>query len=386
MNRPVILSLLVSMVLLWPPGQNGVGKAPTSAVQRNETKREFPDTPIEATWRPGYVRPALVDFHTHVMPSGLARLGRVMLETGVHTIVNLSGGSPGRGLEASVSMSRHFPELLHFYNPDWRTRHRSGFGAREADKLEQAVREHGFRGLKISKALGLYLSDETGARLPVDWEELDPLWARAGELGVPVAIHTGDPKAFWEPLDGSNERFEELILHPSWSFAGPEFPARERLFVERNNVIAKHPRTTFVCVHVANNPEDLEQVGAWLDAFPNMWIDTSARLPELGRHDPARVRAFFTRHRSRIVFGTDLGIGAEGLMLGSSGKETPTMADVAPFYRTHFRYFESTERDVPTPTPVQGDWSLDAIGLDESVLEDIYHRNAERLLGLRPSP
>ena len=181
MNRPVTLSLIVGMALLWLPGQNGVGKAPDVDVQRIEKESKSPDAPIEAIWRPGYVRSPLVDFHTHVMPSGLGRLRRVMLETGVNTIVNLSGGSPGRGLEVSVTMSRHLPELLHFYNPDWRTRHRPGFGVREADKLEQAVREHGFRGLKISKALGLYLSDQTGARIPVDWGELDPLWARAGK-------------------------------------------------------------------------------------------------------------------------------------------------------------------------------------------------------------
>lgn len=382
----LILALVLPLGLLFSQGVKGGDPPrgdPAKATEINNKRRNGGGG---EPWRSGYSRPSIVDFHAHVMPSGVPRLQRVMSEVGIHKIVNLSGGSQGRGLEVSVQMSRQVPGLIHFYNPDWRTRHLDGFGHREADKLEQAVRTHGFRGLKISKALGLYLGDVTGERIPVDWEALDPLWSRAGELGIPVAIHTSDPAAFWEPLDGSNERFEELIIHPSWSFADSRFPSRERLLFERNNVIARHPQTIFVCVHVANSPEDLDLVDGWLDAFPNMRIDTSARVPELGRHAPERVRAFFTKHRKRILFGTDLGLGADGLMLGSTGRESPTMEDVKPFYRAQFRYFEGSERDIPTPTPIQGDWSLDAIGLDDEVLSDIYYRNAERLLGRSTRP
>ena len=385
MKGHLFMALSASILATSSPSSDGWEATGAHEAQEVDLTYKTPKNEGVPGWRPGYSRPSLVDFHAHVMPSALPRLRRVMSEAGIHTIVNLSGGSQGRGLEVSVEMSRQVPGLVHFYNPDWRSRHLPGFGVREADKLERAVRDHGFRGLKISKALGLYLGDRDGRRLPVDWSELDPLWERAGELGIPVSIHTSDPAAFWEPLDGSNERFEELILHPSWSFAGPRFPSRQRLLFERNNVIERHPRTIFVCVHMANNPEDLDQVDGWLDAFPNMWVDTSARVPELGRHDPARVRAFFSKHRSRILFGTDLGIGEDGLMLGSSGGESPTMDDVLPFYVAHYRYLEGSERDIPTPTPIQGDWSMDAIGLDDDVLSDIYYRNAERLLSRRSS-
>ena len=249
-----------------------------------------------------------------------------------------------------------------------------------------AVSTFDYKGLKIAKSLGLYLSDRDGARIPVDWPELDPLWAKAGSLGVPVAIHTADPRAFWDPPDPLNERFEELRLHPGWSFYDPQYPPRDVLLDERNRVIARHPNTTFICVHVANSPEELDRVDALLRRYPNVVVDLSARVPELGRHAPQRVRAFFEAHQDRILFGTDLGLSRRGIMLGSSGSDVPGMEDVKPFFDAHFEFLESQARDLRHPTPVQGDWSIDGVGLSAPILQKIYRDNALRVLKLRSSP
>jgi predicted TIM-barrel fold metal-dependent hydrolase len=296
--------------------------------------------------------------------------------------VNLSGGSSIRSFQIRSAMSERVPGLLHFFTPAWRERIQPGFGAREAAKLEVAVSNFGYKGLKIGKGLGLYYGDVEGLRIPIDWAELDPLWAKAGKLRVPVAIHTGDPRAFWEPADPLNERFEELSLHPGWSFHGPEYPPREVLLDERNRVIERHPNTTFIAVHLANSPEDLEAVAALLDRYPNVVVDISARVPEIGRHAPERSRAFFMKYQDRILFGTDLGLGSSGIMLGSTGADVPTMEDVGPFYEAHFRFLETHTRDLPHPTPVQGDWSVDGIGLPAAVLQKVYRDNALRILGL----
>jgi len=325
----------------------------------------------------------VIDVHTHIMPSGLRRLARVMKENGLGLVVNVQGGSPGRGLEQSVAMQRHFPGIVSFYNPAWRERNEPGFGEREAKRLEYAVKQAHFKGLKIEKALGLYLTDADNRRIPVDWKELDPLWAKAGELGVPVLIHTADPKAFWDPVTPENERYAELSVHPGWSFADREkFPPRESLLAERNRVIARHPKTTFICAHFGNDPEDLAYVDAFLDKYPNAMIDTAARIGEIGRHPADEVRAFFVKHRTRILFGTDLGLEAHGIMLGSTGETPPTMADVKPFYDAQWRFFEGSEKGIPHPTPIQGNWTVDAINLPDDVLDDLYFANAMRLLGL----
>ncbi|MCA9514870.1 MAG: amidohydrolase family protein [Myxococcales bacterium] len=338
-------------------------------------------TPAGPAWRPGYTRPPIIDMHTHISPAGLPRLATIMKDNGIALVVNLSGGSIGRGVEKLTEIQKTSPaRFVSFFNVDWRYRREPGFGRLMAQSLELAVKRYGYKGLKISKALGLGVDDADGHLLPVDWPELDPLWAKAGELGVPVAIHTGDPKAFWEPVTPENERYDELNVHPGWSYAGGDFPSRAELLAARDRVVARHPETTFICVHLGNNPEDLDYVEKLLATYPNVVVDVAARVPEIGRHPADRVRALFVKYKTRIVFGTDLGVGADYLMLGSVGDVPSTMADVKPFYDAHWRFFEGTEKGIAHPTPIQGRWTIDAIGLPDDVLELLYYKNALRLL------
>jgi len=351
--------------------------------RRAAPAKKKPATAVGPSWRPDYKRPPVIDMHTHLHGEVLPRLKRAMAENGLSTVINLSGGGSSRSVKASVARQKAFPRIINFYSPIWRDRGREGFGLREAQRLEMVVKKWGYRGLKISKALGLYLKNIQGERIPVDWKELDPLWNKAGELGVPVAIHTADPKAFWDPLGPENERHEELSLHPNWSFAGGEYPSRETLLAERNRVIAKHPKTTFICVHFGNNPEDLEAVGRLLDTYPNVMIDTAARVGEIGRHPPAQVRALFVRHKTRILFGTDIGLSPRGIMLGSQGAVPPKESDITPFYEAHWRFFEGNAPQIAHPTPIQGRWTVDAIALPADVLDHLYWKNAARVLKLK---
>jgi predicted TIM-barrel fold metal-dependent hydrolase len=339
------------------------------------------------------VRPPVIDIHGHIFPDGLDRLRRVMKDNGLIAMVNLSGGDTRAvpyWTEATVQdlLTRGALPLpiVHFFNLDWSRRNAPGFGEAMARELEVLVLKHGYKGVKIPKWLGLYARDAEGRRIPVDWPALDPVWRKAGELGVPVAIHTADPRAFWLPPTPDNERYEELRLHPSWSFHGPQWPDRLALLAELERVFARHPKTTFIAVHFGNNAEEPDYVERILETYPNVVIDTAARLGEIGRHDPARMRALFERFSDRILFGTDLGLSSEGIMLGSSGAEPPTEDDIRPFYEAHWRFFEGTERAIAHPTPIQGRWTIDAIGLSQATLEKIYWRNAARLLGLVSAP
>ena len=94
-------------------------------------------------------------------------------------------------------------------------------------------------GVKVWKDLGLYLDDPGGTRVLPDDPRLAPVFAAAGELGLPVLIHTADPVAFWDPVDARNERYEELHVHPEWSFSGPGFPSFERLLAVRAIGVAR---------------------------------------------------------------------------------------------------------------------------------------------------
>jgi predicted TIM-barrel fold metal-dependent hydrolase len=252
----------------------------------------------------------------------------------------------------------------------------------------RAAKELGARGVKITKGLGLGYGDGKGQLLAVDDRGLDPLFDAAGKLGMPIAIHTGDPKAFWRPPTPDNERFDELRVHPGWSFF--QAPVTwEQLYAQFERRVARHPKTIFIGVHFGNDPEDPARVGQMLDRHRNLYIDTAARVPEIGRvdarHDAGRMRAFFERHRERILFGTDVGVGnaAEDLMLGSTGATPPGPEDVERFFTSTWRWFESRDKDIPSPTPIQGRWNIDGVGLSREVLERVYHANAEKLLGVK---
>ena len=252
--------------------------------------------------------------------------------------------------------------------------------------LEQAA-ALGARCLKISKTLGLGVptpEDETKL-LTVDDPRLEPMWAAAGRLGVPVFIHTGDPAAFFEPMSPSNERWDELSVHPGWSFAEPQYPRLEALMAARDRVVERHRGTTFIGVHFGCWPENLDYIDEALSVHPNLFVDIAARVPEIGRHSAEKLRAVFLRHQDRILFGTDLGVG-RSLMLGSTGRTKPTIADAFLFFADHFRFLETNDRGIPHPTPIQGRWTVDAIGLPEDVLEKVYVGNALKLLWHEDGP
>lgn len=323
----------------------------------------------------------VVDTHLHVAPAELATLISVMDESGIAWGLDLSGKWPGGRLEQHLDAARRSRRLLVACNLPWMAVTRPDFPEIGVAVLQESARL-GAVALKIEKALGLGVPKPGGGLLPVDDPWLDPIWREAGRLGLPVVIHTADPKAFWRPVDEKNERFEELSAHPGWSnFGVPGVPSFEALLAQFERLVARHPGTRFVGVHFGNHAEDPFAVGAMLDRHPNLYVDLAARLPEIGRHDPERLRALFVRHADRILFGTDTGVFRDGLMLGSYGEQPGKREEAKPYFDAHWRFLESRDPAIPSPTPIQGRWTIAGLGLPDEVLEKIYRRNAERLFG-----
>jgi hypothetical protein len=337
----------------------------------------------------------LVDVHLHIEPTEerYARATRILDAAGIGFGLNLSGGTVTRGSEESKrdgksEFERHRDLVLRLHpgrfglamNFDWSDYDAADFAQRAAQQIEDGARQ-GALALKEYKRLGLYLRDGAGRRIPVDTEKLDPAWEKCGELGLPVFIHVADPKEFWAPFDETNERWAELKSHRDWWFGDPaKYPPREQLFEELLRVVGRHPKTTFVAVHFCDDPEELEKVDGWLDAHPNLCVDVAARIPEIGRRDALFVRRLFLKHAARILLGTDFQVYGR-LTLGSSGDaENPSDADAAQFFAKHWTFFETLERGFKHMTPIQGDWTIDAIGLPAPALRQIYFDNARRLL------
>lgn len=317
----------------------------------------------------------VIDVHNH-LGGGAATLTeeRVrryleeMDEAGVRTVVNLDGAWGERLTETLAALDEAHPgRFLTFALINFRGFGTEGWTERETERLKRSF-EAGAKGLKFHKSLGLSWRDPDGRLIPVDDPRLDPIWALCGRYNRPVMIHTADPAAFFTPLDRFNERWHELNDHPNWLFWGEEFPSREELLEQRNRVIARHPETTFIGAHFANNPEDLDAVGRWLDDMPNFYVDIDARISELGRQ-PYSARKFLIRYQDRILFGTD----------------TNPKADA---YRLYYRFLETDDEyfDPAESHHRQGFWMIYGLFLPDEVLERIYFRNAAELLGLAPPP
>lgn len=368
------------------PGDDGAGSpsapAPGSGVQ---AAREVVLPPLTLDARP---EGRIIDAHSHIGESSLApTVTAVMEENGIDYFFNLSGGSPRRGMANALALEKATGgRVMNFMVPFYEGIDEPGIGETLAAELRISVTKFGYAGLKIPKSLGLYLRDDNNRLVAVDDPRLFPLWREAGALQVPVFIHVADPAAFWNPSTPDNERYEELQAHPRWSFADRAvYPTREELLRGFEALVKQFPDTTWVGVHACNNAEDLRYIERMLATYPNLRMDIAARVPELGRHPAGEVRALFERFSDRILFATDIGImqdraGALAFTLGSSGEEPDKREAVKPFYDAHHRYLETGDKGIAHPTPIQGRWAVDAIGLDAAALDRIYYLTAYNLV------
>ena len=319
----------------------------------------------------------VVDAHNHLgEPFGggwdkrpLSELLGLLDEAGVVHYVDLDGGW---GEDILHSHLKHFkegaPERFQIFGGvDWSKWESLGNGFPEwaAGRL-RVQKEAGAEGLKIWKPFGLHVKDHYGQLVKVDDPRLSPVWETAGELGWPVLIHVADPVAFFDPIDETNERWEELGEHPDWAFTSPPFPPFMEIMNDLKNLVTRHRATRFIGAHAGCYGENLGWVGQMLDDCPNYFIDISARLGELGRQ-PYTAREFFLRYQDRILFGSDFGPDLDA-------------------YRLYYRFLETDDEYFNYNTsevPGQGRWYVCGLYLPDEVLRKVYAENARRVLGIK---
>ena len=390
----------------WLYGMGLVAGSGTQVGRALDTgaKREGPPAPLELSrYEPRSMlqvhesqversRFPVIDFHTHISGSTQSERGvelspdreylgtpqellAVMERKNIRAMVNLTGGYDNGLTEAVAKYDRAYPGRFYtFTEPSYSRFQEPNYPKMQARAIEQAHRD-GARGLKILKTLGLYLRENitSGTLVRIDDARFDPMWDACGQLNMPVAIHISDPIAFFTPTDRFNERYEELNNHPDWSFYGGDFPSNADLIAARNRMIARHPTTQFVTVHVGNFSEDLKNVGENLDRFPNMSVDIAARIGELGRQ-PMTARKFFDKFQDRVLFGTDA---------TPHGDEFPQQVFNDQLYEIYYRFLETNDEYfdyAPAKIPPQGRWRIYGIDLPDSILRKVYSENAARLL------
>ncbi|WP_299679795.1 amidohydrolase family protein [uncultured Dokdonia sp.] len=303
-----------------------------------------------------------IDVHGHQyrMPNqDLAPVIAAMDTLNMGIMVNLSGRS-GESLQKSVkNIADHYPNrFVVFANIDFDGVGSSGWTEKTVSQLEKDV-QNGARGLKIYKSLGLRHKDITGKRVAVDDPRLDAIWAKCGELGIPVLIHTADPKPFWDEFNSDNERWLELKTRPGRK-RGTDNPAPwETLIAEQHHMFKKHPKTTFINAHMGWYANNLPKLSQLLDEMPNMNVGIGAIIAELGRQ-PRQAKAFFIKYQNRILFGKD----------SWKPEEFPT----------YFRVLESDDEYFPYHKKYHAFWAMYGLDLPDDVLKKVYYKNALRIV------
>ncbi len=283
-----------------------------------------------------------------------------MDELNIKCIVNLDGGW-GEQLQLNLDRYKnpHPDRFCVFTWVDWSEYDDPGFEDKWSKELERSV-SAGAQGLKVFKDLGLVYRDRTGKLIMPNNPKLDPIWAMAGELGIPVLIHVADPVAFFLPLDETNERWEELHNQPSWHFYGKDYPSFMELMEIQQDLLERHPGTNFISPHVFSYSENLDYVGETLEKYPNLFVDISARIGELGRQ-PYKTRQFLIKYADRVLFGTD----------------EPFRSDK--HYKIYFRALETNDEYFEYGRN-QGRFRIYGFYLPDDVLKKMYHENIRKLI------
>lgn len=303
-----------------------------------------------------------IDVHNHQFQMPTMDLGKLIVEMdkmNMKVMVNLSGQSGESITKSAANIKASYPKrFIVFANIDFKNVGETGWSENAAKQLEEDVK-NGANGLKIYKSLGFSVKDINGKRVTVDDPRLDAIWKKAGDLKIPVLIHTADPKPFWHPMDSTNERWLELATHPRRK-RGDDDPAPfDTLIAEQHRMFQKHPKTTFIAAHFGWYPNDLAKLGSLLDAMPNVVVEFGAIIAELGRQ-PRMANQFFTKYQDRILFGKDSWVPDE--------------------YPTYFRVLETTDEYFPYHKKYHAFWPMYGMGLSDDILKNIYYKNALRII------
>lgn len=215
----------------------------------------------------------------------------------------------------------------------------------DLDDLEQCL-DAGARGLKLHNKAVIENAVDPTAWHSEDWAHI---FERLGEAGAPVLWHVTQRHTAAPYTGGGRHSYWET----GWE-NGAEF-TNEDLLQSFLTVVEDHPDTDFVGAHQLH--VGFDRLAELFESYPNLYVDTSIGCfvrwgDRLYREDRDRAREFFVDWSDRILFGTDC-VLEEDLMGEYLYQQ----------FLGHIRYIRQ-------------------LRLPNESLQDISHRNAERLLGL----
>lgn len=306
-----------------------------------------------------------IDVHNHQFRMPTQDLGELIADMdklNMAVMVNLSGR--GRGSQehldgALLNVKENYPNrFIVFTNIDLTSIDDADWTERTVNQIKHDVKM-GANGLKIYKSQGMSNKDSKGNRVQINDIRIDPVWQICGELGIPVLIHSADPRQFWAPMDSTNERWLELKLRPRRKRSDTDPAPWQTIIDEQHNIFEKHPETTFINAHLGWYANDLATLATLMDKYPNMQAEIGAVISELGRQ-PRMAKVFLTKYQDRVMFGKDAWNPDE--------------------YHTYFRVLETADEYFPYYKKYHAYWKMYGLDLEDEVLRKLYYKNALRVI------
>jgi predicted TIM-barrel fold metal-dependent hydrolase len=351
-------------------------KAVPHAAAAASTKATLPETLLLKDYRPTsiYKIPVteiakakfpVIDMHSHPYaktPAAIDEWVRNMDEVGVEKTIILTMTTGAEFDEIHRKYSKHPERFEMWCGFDFTGYDKPGFGPAAVKELERC-KQAGARGVGEihDKGRGLVSGKSKAPGMHPDDPRMDSLIEKCGELGMPISLHVADPIWMYQKMDKHNDGLMNAF---EWRLDNqPNIVGLSGMVDILERTAARHRNTTFIACHFANLDYDLARLGEVLERNPNLYADISARYAETAPI-PRFAAQFYEKHADRLVYGTDMGV------------------DQA-MYRVTFRILESLDEHFYEIEQFSYHWSLNGFGLSDSLLKQVYHDNAAKLLASR---
>ena len=235
---------------------------------------------------------------------------------GMHLLsINVDGGhSIDKQLDIVVNLRNKYPGKLDFLG----TFSVDNFGKdvfvdQTIARIERCMNV-GAKGIKIWKNIGMVLQDDQGNYVMADDPGFAPIFTYLEKQGIPLTAHLGEPRSCWMPLEkmdikGDLGYYRQNPQYHMYQF--PTLPTYEDQIIARDHLLDRYPKLVFVGAHIGSQEWNLDDVAKRFDAYPNYYVDLSARMVYLFLHsttDRQKLLSFLTTYQDRLLYGSDIGI------------------------------------------------------------------------------
>ena len=307
----------------------------------------------------------IIDMHSHPYPKTEAEIStwlKNMDEVNVEKTMILTM-TTGKAFDDFYAKYSKYPDRFEVWcGLDFSGYKTAAFPDSAVKELERC-KEKGAKGIGEihDKGQGLRSGKSATQGLHPDDPRVDAIWEKAAELHMPISLHVADPIWMYQPMDKHNDG-----LMNAWEWRLDNQPNIVKLagmvdILERT--AARHRNTTFIACHFANCDYDLTRLGEAFDRNPNLYADISARYAETAPI-PRFAAQFYGKYADRLVYGTDMGFDQD-------------------MYRITFRILESQDEHFYEIDQFGYHWPLNGLGLNDDILQRVYHGTAANLLQAR---